>query len=66
MAKVGNFLVVFITASALFGRGPAVFGLVFGLLIPAGLLLVLIGALYPEGMGGFAERACQTIVRGFH
>ena len=66
MDKVGNFLAVFVVTRTLCGRGPAMLGLLFALLIPAGLLLVLIGALYPDGLRDFAEKAFRTIVQGFH
>ena len=66
MGRVGNFLAVFVVTRILCGRGPAMFGLLFALLIPSGLLLVLIGALYPDGLPGFAEKAFRTTVQGFH
>jgi hypothetical protein len=66
MGKVGNFLVGFIMTRTLCGRGPALFGLLFALLIPAGLLLVLVGALDADGLTAFVEKAFRTIVRGFH
>jgi hypothetical protein len=66
MGKVANFLIVIIITKASCGRGPAVVGLLFALLIPAGLLLVLIGALYPHGVVRFTENACRTVIRGLH
>jgi hypothetical protein len=66
MGNVTNFLVVVITTRVFCGRGPALFGLLFGLAIPAGLLLVLISALYPNGLARFTESAFRTILRGFH
>jgi hypothetical protein len=66
MGKVVNFLVMYITARAFCGPGPALFGLMLALAIPAGLLLVLIGVLYPDSLAGFTESAFRTILRGFH
>ena len=66
MRNVAKFLVVFIIARSLCGRGPALFGLSLAFAIPAGLLLVLIGVLYPEGPAGFTESALRVIIRGFH
>jgi hypothetical protein len=66
MGKVVNLLVVFIITRIFCGPGPALFGLMFTLAIPAGLILVLIGGLYPDGLAGFTESAFRTILRGFH
>ena len=66
MGKVVNFLVMYITARAFCGPGPALFGLMRALAIPAGLLLVLIGVLYPDSLAGFTESAFRTILRGMY
>ena len=48
------------------GRGPALFGLLFVLAIPAALLIALIDQLYPGGFGTLAWKALRTLLQGFH
>jgi hypothetical protein len=48
------------------GRGPALVGLSLALSISVGVLLLLIGAVYPCGLTGFAVRAVQVIWHGLH
>ena len=42
MRRLTDFLIMFFVATGLCGRGPAVFGWLFSLSIPAALLLVLV------------------------
>jgi len=50
---------------SLCGRGPALFGCLFVLSIPAILLAVLIDQLYPGGFLTLAAKAFRSILRGF-
>jgi hypothetical protein len=59
-------LIAFHVMKGLCGRGPALFGLLFVLAVPAGLVIVLIDQLYPGGFAPFARKALLTFLQGFH
>jgi hypothetical protein len=66
MRRFTGLLITVHVLESLCGRGPAVFGLAFALSIPIGLLLLLIGALYPGGLASFAWKTFRTVLEGFH
>lgn len=66
MSKLTDFLITYLLMRILCGRGPALFGLLVVLSIPTGLLLVVISALRPDGVRGFAKNAVTTIIQGLH
>jgi hypothetical protein len=66
MRGLTDLLITFHVIKGVSGRGPALFGLLFVLTIPAVLLIVLIDQLYPGGFAPFAWRACRAFLQGFH
>lgn len=66
MGRLTHFLFTVLIIKNLCGCGPALFGLLFTLSVPAGLLLLLISALYPAGITGFAKAAIMTVIHGLH
>jgi hypothetical protein len=66
MRGLTDLLITFHVIKGVCGRGPALFGLLFVLAIPAALLIVLIDQLYPSGLGPLPWKACRTFLQGFH
>lgn len=66
MRGLTDLLITFHVLKGSCGRGPALFGLLFVLAVPAGLLIVLIDQLYPGGFAPFASKALRTFLQGFH
>lgn len=66
MGRLTDLLLTFFILRSTCGRGPTLFGFLLALSIPVGLLLVLIGVLYPLGLAGFVEQALWMIVLGLH
>ncbi len=58
-----NLLITFHVMKGASGRGPALFGLLFVLAIPAVLLITLIDQLYPGGFAPLAWKAVRTLRR---
>jgi hypothetical protein len=65
MRGITDLLITFHVMKGLCGRGPALFGCLFVLSIPAILLAVLIDQLYPGGFLTLAAKAFRSILRGF-
>jgi hypothetical protein len=66
MRGITDLFITFHVMKGTFGRGPALFGCLFVLAIPALLLAVLIDQLYPGGLWPFAWKMVVTIVNGLH
>ena len=66
MRGLTDLLITFHVMKGLCGRGTALFGLLFVLVMPVLLMIVLIDQLYPGGFGTFAWKALRTFLRGFH
>lgn len=65
MRGITDLLITFHIMKGLCGRGPALFGCLFVLSIPAILLAVLIDQLYPGGLWTFTGRILRSIMWGF-
>ena len=63
---LSDFLIALHIAKVLCERGPVLVGLSLVLSTSVGVLLLLISAVYPCGLTGFALRAVQVIWHGLH